>query len=130
MKNLMLITLLSLFFTSCVVVNQDNRIPQNLLPGIWKLNGYASTNYKVEITPDGYLYWFNYSDDFNRVEEFELQYDINNNSISLFRPNSNRLIHQFFIYRLPNGRLGFDFLIQGYDANGRPITNTDTYLQI
>jgi hypothetical protein len=131
MKRILFMFLTAILFSSCVVVEQEDlSIPQAVLPGIWKLNGYASSNYKVEITPDGYLYWFNYNDDFNRVEEFELDYNQNYNSIRLYHPGYNQVIHQFTIYKQANGRLYFDVSINGYDANGKPITNIDTYYQM
>jgi hypothetical protein len=84
MKNAFLFLLALLFLTGCV---KQEPIPQSALTGIWKLNGYQSSNYQVEITNDGYLYWWNYDDIFNNVQEFELEYDINNNRVRLYRSN-------------------------------------------
>ncbi len=67
MKNLILFAMLTLLAVGCV---KQEPIPQSELTGIWKLNGYSSSNYKVEITQDGYLYWWNYNDIFNNIEEF------------------------------------------------------------
>ena len=127
MKRIILFVAMISLLVSCQTFEV---IPQAALPGIWKLNGYASTNYKVEITNDGYLYWFNYNDNFNRVEEFEIEYNPNQNNLQLYRPNGNQMIHQFNIYRQGNGRLYFEMPINGYDANGQPITNIDTYYQM
>jgi hypothetical protein len=100
------------------------------MTGIWKLNGYQSSNYKVEITNDGYLYWWNYKDIFNYVEEFELEYDINRNEIRLFRPGGNIVRHRLSIYRQNRGGLYFSVPITGTDADGNTITNTDTYYKM
>jgi hypothetical protein len=132
MKRIFCLLFLITSISSCVIVDdsRNNIIPQAALPGIWKLNGYASSNYKIELTQNGYLYWFNYNDDFNRVQEFDIDYNPTYNTLRLYYPNGTQVIHQITILRQANGRLYFDFQIKGYDANGHPITNTDTYYQM
>jgi len=127
MKSLITLLVISIFTISCV---RQEPIPQAELTGIWKLNGYQSSNYKVEITNDGYLYWWNYNDIFNNVEEFELEYDINRNEIRLYRPGGNTLRHQLRVYRQNRGGLYFSVPITGTDADGNTITNTDTYYKM
>jgi hypothetical protein len=127
MKNLILFAMLTLLAVGCV---KQEPIPQTELTGIWKLNGYSSSNYKVEITQDGYLYWWNYNDIFNNIEEFEVDYNINRNEMKLYFSGENRMIHQIRIYRERNGRLYFSVPITGLDADGNTITNTDTYYKM
>ncbi|MBP6623740.1 MAG: hypothetical protein KA198_01130 [Chitinophagaceae bacterium] len=124
MKQVLILIATLFLLNSCV---QQDPIPQNELTGIWKLNGYPSTNYKVEITPDGYLYWFSYNDMYNRVEEFEVDYRINQNSIYLYYPGGNNVRHILYVYRERNGRLYFNVEINTTDPNGNPIRQTDTY---
>lgn len=111
-------------FASCT---KQEPIPQSALTGIWKLNGYSSSNYKMEITNNGYLYWFNYNDIYNKVQEFELEYDMNNNTMKLYCGNSRYASHTFKIYKSKSGRLSFTNPVTGYDAEGQAITNYDTY---
>jgi hypothetical protein len=127
MKSLINLLFISIFAISCV---KQEPIPPAEMTGIWKLNGYQSSNYKVEITNDGYLYWWNYKDIFNYVEEFELEYDINRNEIRLFRPGGNIVRHRLSIYRQNRGGLYFSVPITGTDADGNTITNTDTYYKM
>lgn len=124
MKHFFVLILALSLFSSCI---KEDPIPQNALTGIWKLNGYPSTNYKVEITPDGYLYWFSYNDIYNRVEEFEVDYRINQNSIYLYYPGGNSVRHILYVYRDRNGGLYFTVDINTTDPNGNPIRQTDTY---
>lgn len=124
MKHLIVLILALSLFSSCI---KEDPIPQNALTGIWKLNGYPSTNYKVEITPDGYLYWFSYNDIYNRVEEFEVDYRINQNSIYLYYLGGNSVRHILYVYRDRNGGLYFTVDINTTDPNGNPIRQTDTY---
>ncbi len=124
MKPYILLIASLLFITACT---KQEPIPQADLTGIWKLNGYASSNYKMEITPDGYLYWFNYNDIYNKVKEFEIEYDINKNTMKLYSGNKRYADHCFKIYKNRNGRLSFTNTVTGYDADGQSITNYDTY---
>ncbi len=124
MKHFFVLILALSLFSSCI---KEDPIPQNALTGIWKLNGYPSTNYKVEITPDGYLYWFSYNDIYNRVEEFEVDYRINQNSIYLYYLGGNSVRHILYVYRDRNGGLYFTVDINTTDPNGNPIRQTDTY---
>lgn len=125
----MIIILFSIFlFSSCV---KQTPIPQEQLTGIWKLNGFSSTTYVMEITKDGYLYWFNYMDDAHYTREFEWEYNMNNNTLYLYNPGRNTVIHSFRIYQQRNGRLYFSVTNSaGLDPNGNPITRTDTYYQM
>lgn len=128
MKKIYFFLLMSfLAISSCT---KQEMIPETELTGIWKLNGYTSSNYKMEITPDGYLYWWNYNDVYNKTEEFELEYDINGNCVKLYKPNKNTARHQFKVYRNRKGGLYFSIPVQGIDAEGNSITNTDTYYKM
>lgn len=127
MKNIILLFASMIFIASCV---KQEPIPQAELTGIWKLNGYASSNYKIEITNNGYAYWFNYNDIYNKVEEFEMEYDMNKNTMRLYCGNSNYARHTLKIYRSRNGRLSFTNPVYGTDANGESITNYDTYYKM
>ena len=127
MKNLLFFLFALVLFSGCV---KQEPIPQSALTGIWKLNGYQSTSYQVEMTADGYLYWWNYNDIFNNVEEFELEYDINSNRVKLYRVNGSHSIWQFTIYQQRNGRLYFSIQVTGYDDIGNPVTRTDTYYKM
>ncbi|HMT35534.1 MAG TPA: hypothetical protein PKC41_06730 [Chitinophagaceae bacterium] len=124
MKNLIFLFILTFSLISCY---KQEPIPQSALTGIWKLNGYASSNYKVEITNNGYLYWFNYNDIYNKVQEFEVEYDINRNTLKLYCGNSRYAQHTLKIYQSRNGRLSFTNPVTGLDANGETIINYDTY---
>jgi hypothetical protein len=124
MKSLLLFFATILLLASCT---KQEPIPQAALTGIWKLNGYSSSNYKMEITNNGYLYWFNYNDIYNKVQEFEVEYDMNKNTLKLYCGNSRYASHTFKIYKSRNGRLSFTNTVTGYDADGQSITNYDTY---
>lgn len=127
MKNIILLFATAIFFASCV---KQEPIPQAELTGIWKLNGYSSSNYKMEITGNGYVHWFNYNDIFNKVEEFEMEYDINKNTMKLYCGNSKYAKHTFKIYRDRKDRLYFTNPVYGTDANGDAITNYDYYYKM
>lgn len=127
MKNLYFLLAILFYLTSCT---KQEPIPQAELTGIWKLNGYSSSNNKMEITSNGYLYWFNYNDLYNKVEEFEVEYDINKNTMKLYRGSSNHSCHTFKIYKNRKGRLSFTNPVLGTDANGETITNYDTYYKM
>lgn len=127
MKHVFFFLLSLIFLSSCV---KQEPIPQSALTGIWKLNGYQSTNYQVEMTKDGYLYWWNYDDIFNNVQEFELEYDINANRVRLYRSNGTYWVWQFTIYQQRNGRLYFSIQVSGSDVNGNAISRTDTYYKM
>lgn len=124
MKNLIFLLFSLVLFSGCV---KQEPIPQSALTGIWKLNGYQSTSYQVEITADGFLYWWNYNDIFNNVEEFEYEYDINSNRVSLYRVNGTRTIRQFRVFESRNGRLYFSTAVNGFNDLGEQTTRTDTY---
>ena len=126
MKNIIITLVAILTLVSCT---KSEPILQSELPGIWKLNGYVNSNYKMEITNNGYLYWFNYNDVFNKIEEFEMEYDINKNQMKLYKGNSNYASHVIKIYK-NNHRLNFSIPITGTDANGNTITNTDVYYKM
>ena len=96
MKNIIITLVAILTLASCT---KSEPILQSELPGIWKLNGYVNSNYKMEITNNGYLYWFNYNDVFNKIEEFEMEYDINKNQMKLYKGNSNYASHVIKIYK-------------------------------
>ncbi len=127
MKRLYLFGMLALFLTSCI---KQEPIAQAELTGIWKLNGYQSSLYKVEFTQNGYAYWWNYRDWFNHVEEFEVEYDINRNTVYLYQPGQQRIAEQFRLYRQRNGEFYFSVPVQGTDADGNPRTGTDTYYRM
>jgi hypothetical protein len=91
-----LLMTVSTFFSSC---SRREPIPQSELTGIWKLNGYTFTTYKMEITQDGYFYWWNYNDWFNRVEEFQIRYDMNRNTIRLTRPGQTFVRYHITVVR-------------------------------
>lgn len=114
-----------LTLNSCI---KQEPIAREQITGIWKLNGYQSTTYAMEITKDNYFYWFNYQDDPHYTREFELEYDLNNNTLYLYNPGKNTIIHTIRIYRDSRGRYYFSVTNKGgEDAQGNPITRTDTY---
>jgi len=127
MKNLYLLLVLGLLMSGCI---KQEPIPPHELTGIWKLNAYQSSLYKVEFTSDGHAYWWNYRDWFNHVEEFEVEYDINRNRVYLYLPGQQRILEEFRIYRQRNGQLYFSVPVYGTDANGDPLTGTDTYYRM
>jgi hypothetical protein len=121
-------TILSIFFLSSCV--KQDPIPQSELSGIWKLNGYSSTRYKVEITDDNRVYWYNYNDLTNRDQEFELEYNINNNTMKLYCPGGSSSRHTLKVQRNRKNRLSFTNIVYGTDANGDGVTNYDTYYKM
>jgi hypothetical protein len=127
MRQLLLFASLAFFLSSCV---KQEPIPQQALTGIWKLNGYASTTYKIEFTNDGYVYWWNYRDWFNQVREFEVEYQASRNTVYLYRPGSRTVVEQFRVYRQRDGQLWFSVPSFGTDPDGNPTTGTDTYYQM
>ncbi len=125
--SIFLLALFSFLFTAC---GRQEMIMESELTGIWKLNGFQSSTYKMEFTADGYVYWWNYNDIFGRVEEFEREYDPNRNRVRLFRPGGNSIRHQFNIYRQRNGRLYFTVSIDSNGPNGEPLNESATYYQM
>lgn len=128
MKSFYFLLLMSIVtITSCV---KQEPIPQAELTGIWKLNGYQSSNYKMEFTQDGHVIWWNYNDIFNKTQEFVMEYDINKNYVKLCKNSNSWVRHQFKIYRNRKGGLYFSIAITGTDVDGNTITNTDTYYKM
>lgn len=127
MKSIFFTLLSILFLSSCV---KQEPIPQSELAGIWKLNGYSSTRYKIEITADNRVYWYNYNDFSNKDQEFELEYNINNNTMKLYCPGGNASRHTLKVQRNRKDRLSFTSVVYGTDANGDAVTNYDTYYKV
>ena len=127
MKRYFFYLILVLLFSSCV---KQEPIPQAELTGIWKLNGYSSTRYKVEITDDNHAYWYNYNDLTNVDREFESEYNIDNNTMKFYCPSGNSAMHILKVRRDRNNRLSFISTVYGTDANGDGVTNYDTYYKM
>ncbi|MEZ5045802.1 MAG: hypothetical protein R2831_02310 [Chitinophagaceae bacterium] len=126
MKYLILSAILLLSFSSCV---KQQTIPYDDIVGVWKLNGYSSTRYEMEITSNAYFYWHAYNLSTN-VKEFELEYDIDKNTICLYKPNKSTMQYSFRIYHTKNGRLYFDVPYSAYDSEGNTTTQYDRYYKI
>ncbi|MCS6934234.1 MAG: hypothetical protein NZM35_03660 [Chitinophagales bacterium] len=121
--------MLTTFVTACS--EKPDPIPQAELVGIWKLNGYNSTTYKIEITQDGYLYWWNYSDQLNRVEEFEMQYNPDRNMIKLYRPGKKWVVHHIYVRRhRHNGHLILEVPHTGFTGDDTSIASTVEYYKM
>ncbi|MCS6818781.1 MAG: hypothetical protein RMJ53_05370 [Chitinophagales bacterium] len=123
------IFLFTSIFSACS--EKIDPIPQTELIGIWKLNGYNNTTYKIEITQDGYLYWWNYSDHFNRVEEFEWEYNINRNMLKLYRPGKKWVVHQIYVRRhRQNGHLILEVPHTGFSGDEVSVASTIEYYKM
>ncbi|MBL7765983.1 MAG: hypothetical protein JNJ58_07825 [Chitinophagaceae bacterium] len=124
MKTLYYFLLPIVLLSACI---KSQPIPASELPGIWKLNGYQSTNYKIEINSNGYLYWFNYMDQYNYSKEFEWEYDIDDNCLKLYNPGGRYAQYTLHIYKYKNSPLQFTVPNQSYDLDGNLTTTYDTY---
>lgn len=127
MKPLLLALLILLGVSSC---KPREVIPESELKGLYALNGLQGTTYRMEVTPNGQFYWYNYNGVYNYTRIFNITYDPNYNRMRLSQPGSSWFQHDLNVYRQSNGRLYYTLMVNTVDQYGRPIVTADYYYKM
>lgn len=127
MKHLFLALLIIAGLSAC---RPREMILESELPGLYSLNGLSGTSYRMEITPNGQFYWYNYNGVYNYTRIFNITFDPNWNRMRLASPGSGWFQHDINVYRQNNGRLYFMIAVNTVDQYGRPIVVNDIYYKM
>jgi hypothetical protein len=127
MKHLLLALLIIVGVSAC---RPREMILESELTGLYRLNGLPGTSYRMEVTPSGQMYWYNYNDVFNFTRVFNIMFDPNWNRMRLSAPGSSWFQHDINVYRQNNGRLYYMINVNTFDNLGHPIVRTDYYYKM
>ena len=127
MKHLLFAFLIMVGISAC---QPREMILESELPGIYFLNGLTGSSYRMEVTQQGQMYWYNYNDIYNYTKVFNITYDPNWNRMRLSAPGSGWFQHDINVYRQNNGRLYYMINVNTFDNYGHPIVRTDYYYKM